>query len=262
MKAPAHVMIFSGPTLAHERGRALLPEASFLPPAAQGDVYRAVTVRRGRQPTGETLVLGLVDGFFDQVNSVAHKEILWAMANGVHVYGAASMGALRAVELAAFGMRGVGEVYQSFARGELQDDDEVAVSHGAADTGYQLMSTAMVDIRATLQAATERAIISTDTHAVLIAAAKNAFYADRCYPWLIQTGLDLGLDRDQMHGLGRFLATGRVECKRADALALLEQLDAVTRAPLAPMHVRYLFAHTDAWHALCRRVTAELAADA
>ena len=45
------------------------------------------------------------------------------------------MGALRAAELHAFGMRGVGRIFEAFRDGELEDDDEVAVVHGPAEPG-------------------------------------------------------------------------------------------------------------------------------
>ena len=47
------------------------------------------------------------------------------------------MGALRAAELHVFGMVGVGRVFELFRDGLLEDDDEVAVAHGPADSGYQ-----------------------------------------------------------------------------------------------------------------------------
>ena len=52
--------------------------------------------------------IGIVDGFFHQQPSVWHREILYALSQGVPVFGGASMGALRAAELADYGMTGVG----------------------------------------------------------------------------------------------------------------------------------------------------------
>ena len=114
-----NIVIFTGPTLSAEEGRAVL-DARYLPPAAQGDVYRAARDR--------PQLIGLVDGLFERTPAVWHKEILWAMSNGVHVFGSASLGALRAAELAAFGMEGVGAVFDAFRSGRLEDDDEVAVA--------------------------------------------------------------------------------------------------------------------------------------
>ena len=92
-----------------------------------------------------------MDGVFERVPAVWHKEILFALSEGIHVYGAASMGALRAAELDRFGMRGVGEVYRAYADGVLEDDDEVAVAHAGAEDGFRPISDSMVDIRATLE---------------------------------------------------------------------------------------------------------------
>ncbi len=54
----------------------------------------------------------LIDGYFHQVPSVQHKEILYALHQGLAVFGCSSMGALRAAELADFGMVGIGRVFR------------------------------------------------------------------------------------------------------------------------------------------------------
>ncbi|UUZ56476.1 TfuA domain-containing protein [Massilia sp. H-1] len=82
-----------------------------------------------------------------------HKEILHALALGIRVYGGSSMGALRAAELHPFGMRGVGRIFGDFASGVLEDDDEVALIHGPADTAYACQSEAMANIRCALEEA-------------------------------------------------------------------------------------------------------------
>src|SRR5947209_16461006 len=122
------VYVFTGPTLSAEEARTVL-DAVYLPPVSQGDVYR-VSFRR---PTA----IGIIDGYFERIPAVWHKEILWAMSHGIHVFGSASMGALRAAELEAFGMEGVGAIFEAYRDGRLEDDDEVAVVHGPADVGYR-----------------------------------------------------------------------------------------------------------------------------
>lgn len=89
--------------------------------------------------------IGVIDGVFLQDLSVWHKELLYAMEKGVAVFGASSMGALRAAELAPFGMRGVGEVYRQYAEGRLNDDDEVAVVHASSDAGHRKITEPMVN---------------------------------------------------------------------------------------------------------------------
>src|SRR5215470_18896878 len=117
------VYVFVGPTLPPVEIAAVL-DAVCLPPVAQGDVYRLV----GARPRA----IGIIDGYFDGVPAVWHKEILWALTQGIHVFGSASMGALRAAELHPFGMQGVGSIFEAYRSGELEDDDEVAVLHGPA----------------------------------------------------------------------------------------------------------------------------------
>ena len=135
------LFVFLGPTLPLAEARAVL-DATYLPPVSQGDVYRASLERPS--------AIGIIDGYFERVPAVWHKEILWAMSQGIHVFGAASTGALRAAELAPYGMVGVGAIFEAFRTGVLEDDDEVAVVHGAEDTGYRSLSEAMVNVRATL----------------------------------------------------------------------------------------------------------------
>ena len=103
------IYIFLGPTLAEKDARAEL-DAVYLPPVSAGDVYR-LWRRRPR-------AIGIVDGYFDRVPAVWHKEIMWMMEHGVHVFGGAGLGALRAAELDSFGMHGVGWVYQAFRDGD------------------------------------------------------------------------------------------------------------------------------------------------
>src|SRR5207248_1241809 len=129
-------IVFVGPTLSAEEVRARLPGAIVRPPAAVGDILRARATR-----------IALIDGYFERMAAVWHKEILIAMERGTAVWGAASMGALRAAELARFGMIGVGAIYRAFARGELEADDEVAVAHLPAQYGFRATSDALVNLR-------------------------------------------------------------------------------------------------------------------
>ena len=131
-------------------------------------------------------VIGLIDGFFEHIASVWHKEILWALGQGIQVFGSASMGALRAAELAPFGMEGVGTVFESYRDGRLEDDDEVAVIHGPAELGHICLSEAMVNMRRTLEEAEAKGIIGRSTCARLEHIAKGLFYADRSYARVLE----------------------------------------------------------------------------
>lgn len=240
------IVVFTGPTLAADDVRVELPDALVLPPAAQGDVYRAAKHAPG--------VIGIIDGYFERVPSVWHKEILWAMHEGIHVYGAASMGALRAAELAAFGMVGVGAIYQAFASGALEDDDEVAVAHASAAEGHQALSTALVDIRATLEAAARDGVISADAAAAVIASAKQMFYPERIYPTILARARAI-LSADTLDALRAWLPTGMIAQKRLDARALLRQIRLDAESNMERKRVSYSFQHTEAWDQSIRTMT-------
>lgn len=246
------VFIFLGPSLSVTEARAALPDTDapvlYLPPVAQGDVYR-VARHRPR-------AIGIIDGYFERVPAVWHKEILWAMAQGIHVYGASSMGALRAAELAAFGMIGVGEIFSAFHRGALEDDDEVAVIHAPKELGYRPLSEAMVNIRATLARAAEAAVIAAATRDALTAAAKALFYRDRGYARVLQRGAELGLDAGELAALRAWLPGGAIHQKRDDALAMLRRMSHDLAGPPAPLRVRYRLEHTEWWDHAQRRAGA------
>ena len=115
----SEVIVFVGPTLSSDEVQSLLPGAMVRPPVALGDVFRSL------QHRPDALVI--IDGLVERVPAVWHKELLWAIDQGVSVYGASSMGALRAAELAPFGMIGVGEIFNMLTDGRLEDDDEVTL---------------------------------------------------------------------------------------------------------------------------------------
>lgn len=210
------VYIFAGPTLCAEESPVEL-EAVWLPPVSQGDVYR-IGVERPH-------TIGIIDGYFERMPAVWHKEILWALSQGIHVFGAASMGALRAAELAPFGMIGVGSVYRQFRDGTLEDDDEVAVVHLPTPRwSYRPESEAMVNIRATLQVAAAVPVIAPELCDRLVAIAKALHYPLRTYPRILQLAAEEGADPEALSRLEQWLPEGRVELKKQDAIAMLEAI--------------------------------------
>ena len=239
--------IFAGPSLP-PRDEARAFEATWLPPARHGDVYRAVSLLQPR-------AIGIVDGYFQWVPSVWHKEILWAIQQGVHVFGAASMGALRAAELAAFGMRGVGRIFEAYHSGILaecadelfEDDDEVAVVHGPPESGYLAASEAMVNIRCTLAAAEGAGVIATETRARLVAIGKALFFPERSYERLLERARAAGLPDRELAALEVWLPAGRVNQKHADALAMLESMRNFLAQDPAPAKAAFIFEHTTLW---------------
>jgi hypothetical protein len=239
------VVIFAGPTLPAADIEARLAGATILPPAAVGDIARAAR-RRPR-------AIALVDGAFERVLPVWHKEILWVMARGVHVFGAASMGALRAAELHPFGMRGIGRIFEACSSGELEADDEVAVLHGPAEAGFAAVTEALVNVRATLARAEAEGVLAAAEAERVLSLARGTFYRERTWDALLGQAADAGFavaaDR-----LRAWLPAGRVDLKREDALRLLDALAEFLAGDPPPLRAEYAFAWTDAWDALHARI--------
>lgn len=180
------IPVFAGPSLAIKglatKGLAATnlagwraePHFIALPPAGAGDMLRLLD--------GAPCTVVLIDGVFDARPAVWHKEILVLLARGFRVIGAASMGALRAAELAPFGMIGCGAIYRAYADGRLVADDEVAVTHAPSSLGSRPLSLAQVDVRATLCAALKARAIDGATARALRAASAAIHYRDRDWP--------------------------------------------------------------------------------
>lgn len=236
------IIVFVGPSLERPRVEAALTgaEASVRPPAAQGDVYHASRSRP------DTIVL--IDGYFHSVAAVWHKEILYALNRGIRVIGASSMGALRAAELEPFGMIGVGAVFEAFRGGHLVADDEVALLHGDATSGYRKMSEPLVNIRATLHKACVKGIIDTISCDQALSIARSLHYSERTYPNLIERLRD----RAAAASLTAWLKTEKIDQKALDAEHALQL--AVKRLDLPSEAREWAFEHTAMWDELCRQL--------
>jgi hypothetical protein len=250
-----NAVVFLGPTLPRAEAADLL-SATYLPPARQGDIYRAV---RALRPAA----LGLVDGRFLDTGAVWHREILWALSEGVHVFGAASMGALRAAELAPYGMRGVGEVFAAYRDGcwpgdaeAFEDDDEVAVIHAPPELGGGALSDAMVDLRATLSAADAAGVIAASDRRLLTEALKHRPFGERSFGALLEDAARL-LDTTTARRLAAWLPDNKVARKRLDAIEMLQAMAALLATSPPRFAAEFVMQQPLFW----RRFVAECDAD-
>jgi hypothetical protein len=231
-------VVFAGPSLPPS-ARPAVAGLEWRPPVGRGDLYLAA-LQRPR-------LIGVVDGYFETVPTIWHKEILWALAQGIHVYGAASIGALRAAELADFGMKGVGLVYRQYRSGLLTDDDEVAVLHGPAEVDYVALTEAMVNVRSTVDGALSSGIVGPSAAAALISAAKSLFYKDRTWELVLERAAERGLAPDERDRFAEWLPHGKVNQKRLDAEEMLGALRSHMTTDASPFEASFQFAHTFAW---------------
>ncbi len=207
-------VLFAGPSLF---GSTIdLSGLDVRPPAAQGDVLAAMH-------DGATAI-GLIDGEFGQRAAVWHKEILVALDRGIAVYGASSMGALRAAECAAFGMVAVGAIANAYLSGALDDDAAVALTMAPAEIGSFPITEPLVDAQATLDQLRALALIDDATHRDLQARAADLHFTLRTDEALLAARPEL-LDLYRRHHVSR---------KRLDAEALVRVLQTARPQPERP----------------------------
>jgi hypothetical protein len=235
MKGSPRAVVFAGPSLPPAL-RPADPAIEWRPPVRQGELYAAAL--------SHPAIIGVIDGYFEVTPTVWHKEILWAMAQGIHVYGSASIGALRAAELYPFGMKGVGRIFAAYRDGILCDDDEVAVLHGPEELDYPAVTEAMVNIRATLDKAVAAGVLDGWLVAQLTEFGKALFYKKRSWGAILQLASAHGLPPLRLEDVATWLPTGRVDQKRVDALEMTAAIRAHLSAGVTPLIVSYEFQNT------------------
>lgn len=201
--------VYIGPTLPP----AIRPAADniiYFPPATAGDLLALAN-----QPPHRVL---LIDGIFEAARAPWHKEILVLLAEGFDVWGAASLGALRAAELGRFGMRPEGAIARAYADGRIIGDDEVAVAHAPAEFGHRALSLAQVDVRATLAAALRTRILTGSEARRLRAASHGIFFKDRTMPALVAAAAALLPNHERF---AAWLPSGFISQKARDAQAAI-----------------------------------------
>ncbi|MEM2856698.1 MAG: TfuA-like protein [Candidatus Nitrosocaldaceae archaeon] len=200
-------IIFIGPSISREKAESIFPHAEYRAPAKKGDILRIATRM-------ESNIIGLIDGVFLQDYPPTPIEIYTALMKGIKIIGAASIGAVRAVELEKFGMIGIGSIYRLYKMGKLDDDDEIAVTF---TSDYKLQSEAMIDIRYTLYHAYKNKILTYDKMKYLLKIAKNIYFPYRTYEEIFNKA---NIDERVIE----YVKKNRRSLKEKDSIALLNYL--------------------------------------
>lgn len=209
------IIIYTGLSLPFDEAKEILDSADgieviYKRPIKRGDLSIALK----ENPD----IIGIIDGVFHQNSAVGHKEILNVIKNGVKVYGASSMGALRASELDTLGMTGIGYVYNQYASGEVDSDDDVAVMLDSET--LEALSEPLINMKYVFTNAVKENIITNDEKDELLSIAKKTFYPKRNYA---QTLAQSSLDNDTKGILINFIRES-VDIKKEDAKKLLKTI--------------------------------------
>jgi hypothetical protein len=216
MNTDGRTVVFLGPSLElHEAAEHL--QARYLAPIRRGDL--PAVIADGAQS------VGIVDGEFGQSLAVSVMEVGSALRQGVRIWGAASMGALRAAECHSMGMIGVGWIFQKYVEESLRADDEVALLFDPVSR--RATTIPLVNVRWSLQMATEEELIQKESAAMLVELARSVRFTDRTFESLLQASANSTF-KEEMKTLVEFMKQDplRTDRKRLDALLLLETMQA------------------------------------
>jgi hypothetical protein len=217
-------IIFLGPSLSHRKAKKIF-QADFRGPAKKGDLLRLSSV------VDDTTIVGLVDALFLQDYPPSPIEVYQLMLNkNIILFGAASLGALRAVELEKFGMIGIGKIFELYKKGKLTADDEVAVTFVEGE--HQLQSEAMIDIRFNLFLAYRRGIINEMTKKTIAKVAKSIYFPYRNYTNILdETEKQYPALSDDLKLFGNYIDKNRQSLKERDTIKLINHVKNLFREP-------------------------------
>jgi hypothetical protein len=208
-------VVFTGPSISTAEVRDRLPGCTVLPPVARGHLYSA------RQNGADTLLI--IDGTFSHGFAISPREVIDVARDGATVYGASSMGAIRAAECHPAGVRGIGVVFRLYRTGILDTDDEVAVATDP-DDGYAATSCALVNVRCAARRAVARRLLGRADERAIVAAAQGLHFARRRWPVILRSAAVPG-DRRLIQEFCE-----RVDVKHDDAVRALDQIAGLVRA--------------------------------
>lgn len=231
--AAVRPVIFVGPTMPLALASAILPDADFRPPLQRG----------GLDDIAPGTLVGIIDGLLAETLAISPGEIREAIARGVIVYGAASMGALRAAEVPQ--IIGVGRVFQMYRNGVIERDDEVVVMVNPET--FAPWTVPMVNVRYAVERLVRSGTLRMDDGQAIIEAGLALHYGERTYPNILAHSR-LAQNRD-LPEIIQLLET--FDLKRDDARSMLEQIALASRsdqprppataaaaAPAAPGHAK------------------------
>lgn len=215
-------LVYLGPSLPVADAKKILPDAKYLPPIRRGDLDNI------KKPAGVTAVI--IDGVFHHNLAVSVVEVRSFLGKGGIVYGASSMGALRAVELKPLGMIGIGRIYEDYLSGKLNSDEDVALS--LCPESGRALTVPTVQVKYAVREARASGKISDATARAALAASKKIYYPERTLQMLLKTWAGK-IPAKELGILRAILKNPEKDPKRRDAVKALSIVAGKALAPRA-----------------------------
>ena len=207
-------IVFIGPSLPLDVARRTLPNADYRAPIKRGDLVKV----------GSGTVVGIIDGVFGETLAISPGEIRDAIDRGVAIYGAASMGALRAAEIPK--VKGVGRIFEMYRSGAIDRDDEVALLF--APETYQPLTVPLINFRYAVERLMRSTTLRREDGNALIEACAKLHYKRRTYQEIFDNS-ELARNKD-VKDIIQLLKS--FDLKRDDAQFLLETLADLKEYPV------------------------------
>lgn len=209
------IKVYSELTLDQRLVHEYLPSACVAPPIKRGDLA---------EDAASYNVILIIDGRFHHDLAVTCVEIMDALRAGVAVFGASSMGALRAAELYSYGMRGIGRIFDYIRLGGDFRDDFLGQMFSESAGVVTALSPPFVDLHFALQNIVARAQISDDSARTIREVAADLYYMDRTNVNLRELLLSEDAAAETLAALE--LALKQPSQKRTDAVDALRAVQA------------------------------------
>jgi TfuA protein len=219
--APRHEssLVFAGGSVSRDD---VPPDADLVwaGPAEQGDMVAAVL-------EGFENIL-VIDGYFYTRFPCTTLEVMLALEYEVNVFGASSIGALRAVELDVWGMIGTGRVYEYLKKQEIKPYHIVAQTYDEVD---RPLTTPLIQIVYFLVCASSDGVVTREEHEALRAAVDEIHFTFLSFESFFLKAASVGALPPEKVAVMReyYLAKGAAhfDIKKQDALELLTSFRSV-----------------------------------
>lgn len=239
-------LVFAGGSIAREEA-GFCADQVWCGPAEQGDIVAAIL------DGFETILI--IDGYFHKKLPCSTLEVMVALELGINVFGSASMGALRSVELDRCGMVGIGYVYKTLKQQPIKPYHVVAQIY---DEYGRALTTPLIQILYFLDCAFQDGIINDTEHKTLNELANRIYFTRLSFDAVFQqTESRRTLAPDQFVRLKAYHLEDkeRFNIKKHDAKQLLStyreilttrpadwtirQIDALRQQALTTLYAKY-----------------------
>lgn len=163
------IKIYSGLSLSEIELQKRNPEFEFSGPIKRGQLL--TDIKSGYH------IIGIIDGFFLNHLAVTPSEIIDCIRCGVKIFGASSMGAIRAADLDSIGMIGIGKIYDLIKKDDSFEDDFLGQTF--LEEEYFKTSAPFINVYYNLKKMKELNIITQEVFIFSVKSYRNMHYSER-----------------------------------------------------------------------------------